>query len=146
MTPNGYVVDTSVLVRWFLRQTGWKKAQDYRDDFIAGVISLETVECARFELPHVLRKKGVLEGKLTVDDYRASVRVIDDLGIHVESLDVDAVEDCAVLSLQHNIQFFDSVFVHRALITDLPLLTADRRLATIAARLDVDVVTVADES
>jgi predicted nucleic acid-binding protein len=145
VASSGYVIDTSVLVRWFLRQSGWKKAQKYRDDFIAGMISLETVECARFELPHVLRKKGVLEGKLTRDEYRAAVRVIDDLGIHVEPLSVDAIEDCAVLSLRQNMQFFDSVFLHRAIATDLPLLTADRPLANIASLLDVDVVVVRDE-
>lgn len=146
MASNGYIIDTSVLVRWFLRQSGWQKAQEYRDQFIAGQISLETVECARFELPHVLRKKGVIQGKLTPDEYRAAVRVIDDLGIHVEPLDVDTLEDCAVLALRQQVQFFDSVFLHRAMVTDLPLLTADGPLATIATRLDVDVVIVADES
>ena len=115
MAANGYVIDTSVLVRWFLRQSGWQKAVQYRDEFIAGAISLETVECARFELPHVLRKKGFLEGKLTLDEYRSAVRVIDDFDIHVEPLDTDTLEDCAVLAVQENVQFFDSVFLHRAM-------------------------------
>jgi predicted nucleic acid-binding protein len=104
---------------------------------------LETVECARFELSHVLRKKGVLENKLTLDEYRSAVRIIDDFGIRVEPLDVDMLEDCAVLSIRENVAFFDSVFLYRSIVTDLPLLTADGRLANIASRLNVDVVVVA---
>jgi predicted nucleic acid-binding protein len=92
-----------------------------------------------------LRKKGVLQGKLTVDEYRSAVRVIDDLGIHIEPLDVNMLEDCAVLSIRENVAFFDVVFLYRAIVTDLPLLTADRPLAAIATRLAVDVMIVANE-
>lgn len=143
--PAGYVIDTSVLVRWFLQQSGWRHAQHFRDQFLSGSIELQSTECARFELPHVLRTKGLLARKLTVDDYRAAVRVVDDFGIHVEPLTVDTLEACAMLALTRNLRFFDAVFLHRSLITGWPLLTADRALGAVATGAAVEVQLVADE-
>lgn len=139
-----YIVDTSVLVRWFLRQTGWQRARTYRDDFISGEIGLHTTECARFELPHVLRTKGLLADKLTQEEFRAAVRMIDDLGIYVEPMSVDALEATAQLTVEANLRFFDAVFLHRSLASGLVLLTADLALAHTAERLAVEVRLVAD--
>jgi predicted nucleic acid-binding protein len=76
----------------------------------------------------------------------SAVRIIDDFGIRVKPLDVDMLEDCAVLSIRENVAFFGSVFLYRSIVTDLPLLTADGRLANIATRLNVNVVIVEDAS
>lgn len=139
-----YVVDTSVFVRWFLRQTGWQQARTYRNDYISGEIGLHTMECARFELPHVLRTKGLLAGKLTAEEFWAAVRMIDDLGIAVEPMSVDTLEQAAQLAVEANLRFFDAVFLHRSLASGLMLLTADLALAHSAERLAVDVKLVTD--
>ena len=143
MPVDAYIVDTSVLVRWFLGQAGWQTARKYRDDFLDGTLSLQTVECARFELPWALRKKGLIPGQLTIEEYIAAVRVIDDWSIHVEPFDVDDIEQSAVLSAEHNMTFFDATFVFRALVTGVPLLTADARLAHAAEGL-VEVRLISD--
>jgi predicted nucleic acid-binding protein len=132
---DSYIVDTGVLARWFLKQDGWQQARKYRDGFVAEAISLETTWCARFELPHVLRLRGLVPGHLSEELYRAGSRIIDDLGIHVETMSADEVEQCAILSARNNITFFDAVFVFRSLVTGLPLLTTDVRLAHAAQHL-----------
>jgi len=126
---ESFVVDTSVLVRWFLAQAGWEHARKIRDSYLTGQTLLETVECARFEMPWVLRKHGLLRGYLTKEQYLAAARSIDDLGIRVIYTDADAVQRAAELSADRVISFFDAVFVLRSLETGNPLLTADRRLA-----------------
>lgn len=140
MADERLIVDTSIFVRWFLKQDGWEVARLYRDRFIAEEVRLHTVECARFELPHALRTKGVLGGKMTEDEYRAAVRVIDDWGIEVEPLGGDDLEACADLALRHNLGFFDAVFLHRTITIDATLLTADNPLATVAEEAGVAVV------
>lgn len=142
VSPDAYVIDTSVIARWFLLQSGWQHAQQFRDQFLAGKIQLHTVECARFELPHVLRTKGLLQGKMNETQYRAAVRVIDDFDIRVEPMTADALEECAVLAIRHNLRFFDAVFLQRAISADLALLTADQPLATVAEQAGVLVAVV----
>lgn len=126
---EAYVLDTSVIVRWFLAQSGWEHARKVRDQFLAGDVTVETVECARFETPWVLRKRGLLPGHLTIDEYLAGCRGIDDLGVFVAPTDVDTIEQAAFLCTTRSIDFFDAIFVARALHSGRPVLTADARLA-----------------
>lgn len=129
MVADHYVVDTGVFALWFLAQNGWEEARKYRDRFINDEIVLETVECARFELPHVLRTKGLVPGHLDIEEYLAAARSIDDLGIAVTYTDTDALDAAASLAAQRQLRFFDAVFVHRAIVLGCPLLTTDVRLA-----------------
>jgi len=83
------VVDTSVFVRWWVDQVGWQHAQRIRDQFVAGDLDLITPEFTRIEHAEVLRKKGLLEGVLTEDEYLTAVQALDVLGgvIDVEVLE-----------------------------------------------------------
>lgn len=139
MAPERYVTDTAVFVRWFLKQPGWEQARVFRDRHLSGEISLVTTECARVELPHVLRTKGLLTGKLTRDDYRAAVRVIDDLDVAVDPLTTDTIEASAMLAVEHNLRFFDAVFLHCAARAGLKFLTADQPLSRVAGAAGVTV-------
>lgn len=123
-----YVVDTGVFVRWFVRQVGWEHAREVRDSFLAGSVLLETTDSARVELAHVLRKKGLLEGRLDREQFLAAVRTVDDLGVTVHGTDVDTLERAAALAADRRVSMFDALLVHRALDRDLPLLTADAGL------------------
>jgi len=127
-----YLTGTGVFVRWFLKQQGWEDAHRFRDRYLGGEIELQTTECARVELPHVLRTRGLLTKKLTVDDCRAAVRIIDDFEIPVDPLTAHVLEASAMLAVEHNLRFFDAVFLQRAATADLILLTPDRPLGRVA--------------
>lgn len=123
-----FVVDTSVFLRWHVRQIGYEHAREVRQDFLSGAVELETVDSMRFELGHVLRNKGLLKGRLTAVQYQAAVRSIDDLGVRIHTTDADALERAGVLATRYTLRFFDAVFVDRALQRGMPLLTSDRHL------------------
>lgn len=123
-----FVVDTSVFLRWHVRQIGFEHAREVRQDFLSGAVELETVDSMRFELGHVLRNKGLLPGLLTAAQYRAAVRSIDDLGVTIHTTDADALERAGTLATRYMLRFFDAVFVDRALQRGMPLLTSDRKL------------------
>lgn len=126
---DAFVVDTSVFARWFLDQVGFEHAREVRAGYFAGDVRLETVDCVRFELGHVLRTRGLLKGRLTADEYLAAVRSIDDLGITIHPTDADVLERTAALAVRCMLRFFDALLVDRALHAGLPLLTSDRKLA-----------------
>ncbi len=133
--PDAFVVDTSVFVRWFLEQVGYEHAREVRARFLAGAVWLETVDCVRFELGHVLRTRGLLPGRLDGKEYVATTRAIDDLCVTVQSTDVDALDSAAELAWRRNLRFFDAVLVNRAMERGIPLLTSDRKLATAVGTL-----------
>jgi predicted nucleic acid-binding protein len=77
------MVDTGVFLRWFVDQDGFEHAREVQQDLINGSMTVATVDFARVEVAGVLRKKGLLAGRLTPDEFAASVRVIDDIGVTV---------------------------------------------------------------
>lgn len=122
------VVDTGVFVRWFVEQPGWMHAREVRDSFLDGASGLVTVDFVRVETANVLRKVGLLTGALDGDDYAASARTIDDLGVVVHTTDVDRLERAARLATDRMLSVYDAVLVVLALELGLPLLTSDAKL------------------
>lgn len=128
-------MDTGVALRWFVEQEGFEHALELQEGFLSGALELETVDCVRFELGHVLRTVGLLRDRLTVQEYVAAARSLDDLGLVVHTTDADAVERAAHLAARRNLRFFDAVVADRALERGLPLVTTDRRLVNAMAGL-----------
>jgi predicted nucleic acid-binding protein len=130
---NAYFVDTGIFVRWYIEQIGFEHALDIHTEFLNGRVVLETADCVRFELAHVLNKKGYQPGKLDRDEYLAAVRSLDDLGIVVHATDVDALERAAALAADRNLRFFDALIIDRSIERGLTLLTSDKHLCNAVA-------------
>lgn len=128
VVADAYVVDTGVFLRWFVDQDGFEHARKLQRKLVDGSAAFETVDFARVEVAGVLRKKGLLAGRLTVEEFTAAVRVIDDLGVVVHETTVDRLERAAHLSAQKNLGMYDALFVQLAAELDMPLLTTDVRL------------------
>jgi predicted nucleic acid-binding protein len=88
----------------------------------------ETVDFARVEVAGVLRKKGFLAGRLTLEEFTAAVRVIDDIGVTVHPTTADRLERAAELAARKMLGMYDALFVQLARELDLPLLTSDAKL------------------
>jgi predicted nucleic acid-binding protein len=125
---DAYIVDSGVFLRWFIDQPGFQHARQLQRSFLAGSVSLETPDFARIEVAGVLRKKGLLAGLLNGEEFRASVRVIDDLGVFVHPTDADRLERAADLAARLTLRMYDALFAQLALERDLPLLTTDAKL------------------
>lgn len=122
---DGYVLDSSVAVRWYLEQPGFEHAREVRD---AGV-RLECPAVLRWELGNVLRLKGVASGLLAAEEVLQALQDLPVLGVRVHEDDEASTSSAARLSLMRSISMFDAAFVVLALRTGLPLLTADARMA-----------------
>jgi len=136
-----YVVDTSVFVRWWVEQVGWQHAQRVRDAFVAGDLTLVTPEFTRVEHAEVLRKKGLLDGILTEDEYLVAVQSLDVMGVDLVALDNDGLVRAAALGAKRNLRMFDALGASLALDRGHPLLTGDARTArALAGLVDVEVL------
>ena len=98
MADPAYLLDAGVVIRWFIRQGDWQHALEVRQQFIAGVVALETVDSVRVEAAHVLRVKGLESGRLARDEYLDAVRACDDVGVALHITDADALERAAALA------------------------------------------------
>lgn len=129
------MVDTGVLLRWFVPQVGWEHAREVRTAYLDGAVALDTVDSVRLELAHVLRRKGLLPGRLSRAQYVTAVRVVDELGITVHVTDVDALSRAAALAADRSLRIFDALVVSLAIERRLPLLTTDAALTRAVAGL-----------
>jgi predicted nucleic acid-binding protein len=125
---SAWLADTGVFLRWFIDQDGFEHAREIQQAHLEGQATLETVDFARVEVAGVLRKKGLLAGRLTQQEFTAAVRVIDDLGVLVHQITADRLEQAANLAVQHTIGMYDALFVQLARERSVPLLTSDARL------------------
>jgi predicted nucleic acid-binding protein len=140
IVADAYVADTGVFLRWFIDQDGFEHARELQRKLIDGSTAIETVDFARVEVAGVLRKQGLLAGRLTAEEFTAAVRVIDDIGVIVHETTADRPERAAALAAQKNLGIYDALFVQLARELDLPLLTTDLRLSRAgegSARIDV---------
>jgi len=130
-----FVLDSGVFLRWYVEQAGCTAARELRTRFLRGDVHLLTTDLARVEVANVLRKKGLLPGLLSRDDYLQATTDIDALGVRVEVTTTDVLTRAAALAADRSVTVFDALFVGLALATGLPLVTADKKLASTAALL-----------
>lgn len=133
--PEAYVVDSSVVVRWYVDQPGAEHAREVRERLVAGSVSLVAPDICRWEVANVLRKKGLEPGLLAVEDVVGSLTDLDDLGVVVHPVDLPRLQTVTALAARRRMSLFDAAFVELSLRTGLPLLTADARLARAVAGL-----------
>jgi len=79
---DAYVADTGVPAL-VIDQDGFEHARGLQQRLIDRSATAETVDFARVEVAGVLRERGFLAGRLTLEEFTAAVRVIDDIGVTV---------------------------------------------------------------
>jgi predicted nucleic acid-binding protein len=137
-----YVVDTSVFLRWWVEQSGWEHARQVQEDFLSGSAPLATPDFTRIELAEVLRKRGLVPGLLSEDEFLVAVRSLDVLGVELVLLDSAGLQRAAALAARRSLRLFDALGASLALDRGLPLLTGDARCArALAGVVDVEVLT-----
>lgn len=129
------MLDSGVFVRWYLPQVGHEHARRVRDDYLAAELALATPDLARVEVANVLRRKGLVAGLLSREDYLAAAGDIDALGVQVQPTDEEVLGRAVVLSADYMISVLDALFLDLAVVTGGTLVTADKGLASTAAQL-----------
>ncbi len=100
-----------------------------------GELLLATPDLARVEVANVLRRKGLVAGLLSREDYLAAAGDIDALGVQVQPTDEEVLSRAVVLSADYMISVLDALFLDLAVVTGGTPVTADKGLASTAAQL-----------
>jgi len=119
------VVDTSVLVKWFIEENDSAPALRIRDAQREGRIRGACPDFALVELGNVLRYKFPPQD---VDRVTAAVRSITSLGIKVIASSPEIVSEGIRAAYANNLAVYDALFVALAQDLGYPLVTADDEL------------------
>ena len=123
-TPTRVVVDSSVAVKWFLRESeddvdhALELLEAHRD----GDLMLAAPSHLLLETLNALRYRGADEKTLT----RATSQLLD-LSLEIHELP-DLIDSAARVAAHHDLTLYDAAFAALANVLDAELITSDRRI------------------
>jgi predicted nucleic acid-binding protein len=119
----GYVVDASVLVKWFLheKEADRDRALALRDLHVAGRSTIYIPRLALLEVLNAIRfsPKGDEEAGET------ALEALQDLHLEIRPGDVDVLRKANAIAWAYKITIYDALYVALAEQVGYPLITAD---------------------
>lgn len=120
---KAYVLDTSVLVKWFSEasESDMEKALRLRVDHANNKCLIIVPDLLIYELANALRYHGVL----SPFEVRESIESLIDLELEIRSLDINILNSALKLAFTYEVTLYDAYFLALAKVTQSPLITAD---------------------
>ena len=118
------VLDTSVAVKWFIREEDSEKAADLRHAHGRAEILLHAPDILLLELTNALRYSPLV----SAEEIPQALRLFPGLGIIIIPFDLDALISSVTLSMEHDLAVYDAYFLALAQTLEMPLITADQRM------------------
>jgi len=119
-----YVLDASVILKWFLEEPETAEAISYKSRYEIGEIDIVEPDLLIYELANVLRYKKYFP-EIAV---KTAVRSLYDLGIKFITPTFSLMENAVHIALKTNLSVYDCVYCSLAMKLSSPLITADRKL------------------
>ncbi len=118
-----YVVDASVLVKWFLfeNEPNREGALDLRDRHIAGRSTIIIPDFALLEVLNAIR----FSPKGDEEDGETALEALHDLHLDVRLANVDVLRKANAIAWAYKITIYDALYVGLAEQVGYPLITAD---------------------
>jgi predicted nucleic acid-binding protein len=122
---TGYVLDTSVIVKWFSSadEADLESALRLRDGIITGSIAITVPDLLYYELANALRYNQ----NFTCDDVKEAVAAVNDMGFSVRAADPDLLARAVEIAYEFAVTVYDSCFPSLAEAEGLIFVTADYR-------------------
>ena len=119
----GYVVDASVLVKWFLYQqeADRDRALALRDLHIAGRSTIIIPRLAVLEVLNAVR----FSPKAKEEDGETALEVLQDMNLDARSPDLALLRKANAIGWAYKITIYDAIYVALAEQVGYPLITAD---------------------
>ncbi len=118
------LLDTSVAVKWFIREEDSEKAADLRHAHGRAELLLYAPDILLMELTNALRYSPLVSAGQILQ----ALRLFPGLGIMIIPFDLDALISSVTLSLEHDLAVYDAYFLAVAQALEMPLITADRKM------------------
>jgi len=118
------LLDSSVLVKWFIEEAGSDRASSIYRHFLAGRLSLAYAELSLFEVANALH----FSGRFTAHDIAKAMTALQTLNMQKAGFDSRALNRAAELAAEHGTAIYDGYLVALAEQNRWDFLTADQRL------------------
>ncbi len=120
-----YVLDSSILAKWFLQEEDSEKAVEIRDLFVRQRIRLSTISLARYELGNVLWKHP----SKTEDNVREDFEALSEMALPTQDLeDSQLLTRVFQTARDLRITFYDASYVAWSAVSKATFVTADEPL------------------
>jgi len=124
------VLDASVLLKWFIEESGSELALDLKSLYLNREIEIIIPDLALYEIPNVLRfKRSIPESQL-----RSVMQAFWLLDIEIVAPNEALLEEGIHLSFATGLSFYDCSYLALARQIDATLITADRHLFNAASK------------
>ena len=119
----GYVVDASVLVKWFLyhQEADRDRALALRNLHISGRSTIYIPRLALLEVLNAIR----FNPKANEEDGETVLETLQDLNLETKAADVNLLRKANAIAWAYKITIYDALYVAFAEQVEYPLITAD---------------------
>lgn len=118
-----YVLDASVLIKWFSNEEYTDRALKLRDDFLQGYTELVVPDLLLYEVSNALRYNP----NYNENDVIESVDSLYDMGINIIIPTGDVIKSAINLAFTHDVTLYDAFYAALAKEIDFTLITADAK-------------------
>lgn len=118
------VLDTSVVVKWFIQEQDSDKATNLRHAHGRAELLLHAPDILLMELANALRYSPLVSAEETSQ----ALRLFYGLSINIVPFDLGTLISSTTLSLEHDLAVYDAYFLALAQALEIPLITADRKM------------------
>ena len=124
---TGYVVDASVIVKWFLyhQEADRDRALVLRDLHISGRSIIYVPQLALLEVLNAIR----FSPKAGEEDGEAVLETLQDLNLGTKAADTDLLRKANAIAWAYKVTVYDALYVALAEQLGYPLITADDVMA-----------------
>lgn len=120
------VIDTSVAIKWFFPEAGFKKALELKDKHINKEISIYSRDLFLYEFISAFKNYSI--EKIEEKDFSLAVSALLSLKIKFLPLKFQEMDKLFSLSRKLNISIYDGSFILLAKNLKAPFYTADKKL------------------
>ena len=104
---NNFVLDSSVVIKWFSQEIDTEKAVDLRENFLKGDIEITVPDLQLYEIANALRYNK----KLDELDIKLAIQSLMDIGIDIIVPTIDIIASAIEFAFRFNISLYDAYFV-----------------------------------
>lgn len=119
-----FILDSSVIIKWFCEEEGTKIALAFREGHIKGELEIIIPDLMLYEIANALRyNKSVNE-----NDVKEAVNSLISLGIDIVVPTKEVMDEAISLAFKFDITLYDAYFIALAKVLQFTCVTADEKL------------------
>jgi predicted nucleic acid-binding protein len=118
------VLDTSVIIKWFVEEKSSKRALTWLEKHIKGTEKIVVPSLFFYEIANVLRYKK----ELPLNEIWKVIEYLFRLNLKIEEVNSELIMRAVLLAREKEISVYDATFVVLAVIYHIPFYTADKKL------------------